>query len=162
MVNALRNGESLSEFIWSEGVLVHAYMGMWSMEARLKKEDVGLKDVNPELFKLGHKRLFPKSERNKFANIRTKVAQLLDANGVKFYPFLHGAYFVRYTVLNKVLTKLDGYQKEYMLLAENFVNHYDRLRTSWWEEHPESCKQCLRDITLTRKRFVLSLSLVSM
>ena len=136
MVNTVATTRNLSDVIWSEGVLVRVFMGAWSMQAKLDKADVGLEDISPELIKLGHKRLFPKTEANKFANIRTKVSQLLTVRGRRFYPFLDGAFFVRYEVLNDVLEKLQKFQVEYMEFADKFINHYDTLRESWLEEYP--------------------------
>lgn len=133
---------NLSEKVWQEGVLVHPFIGWWSMETRLKASDVGLENVKADLVKLGHKRMISKTEKNKFANIRTKVSNLLNEYGFNFL-FLRGPFYVRNENLQTVIEGtgtqkgLNGFKKEFEELTEVFLNRYDEFQKTWLEENKE-------------------------
>jgi len=126
---------TFADEVWQRGALVTVSMGSWSMQAKLKAEDLNLKDVKHELIKLGHKRLFSKEQSNIFSRMRTRVQQLLKRNGYGF--ILRGSYYVPFTILEDSLETLAEYQKEYNELADKFTENYDVFRDSWLERHSE-------------------------
>jgi len=118
-----------------EIVLVQVRTGMWPGNAPLKHVDLGLDEVRfpKELFKLGHKRLYPKDEKKKFT-AQGKASAYLRKKGTPF--ILKGTFIIPRLNLPEVYRYLyDEIGSEHNATAESFLARYDKIREDWLAEN---------------------------
>ncbi|MBW1953542.1 MAG: hypothetical protein JRI66_10735 [Deltaproteobacteria bacterium] len=111
-------------------VAIQLCIRFWPGQVKLKAEDLGL-DPNevPEVFYLGHKKLYPKDWRDRFNNMSNKARNYLNDNS---YPFvLEWVRAIPKHKLAKMMERLEEFRAEYMALAEEFLAEYDKIRAEW-------------------------------
>jgi hypothetical protein len=108
---------------------------MWPGNAPLKHDDLGLDEERfpKQLFKLGHKRLYPEEEKKKFT-AGQKASVYLNKKGIPF--LLKNTYVIPRLNLPEVYRYLyDEIGSEHNLAAESFLARYDKIREDWLNEN---------------------------
>lgn len=129
------------------GCLVQLSIGTWSGRKMLTREDMrqmGMdpKDLPDELVNLGRKLLVSKEELAKFSQIMQRARGYLNNWSIPFG--IGNAQFVPTEVLPDVMTRLEGFEKEFRELVDSFIGRYGDLRQQIRNLHPDFFERCLK------------------
>jgi hypothetical protein len=121
---------------FEEMVAIQLNVRFWPGQAKLKPQDLGLKeDEVPEIFYLGNKKLYPQEIRQQFGQLSNKARTYLNDNS---YPFVMD--YVRAIPkrnLARVVERLEELKAEFMAKAQEFLADYDAIREGWQEKYPD-------------------------
>ena len=112
--------------LWEKGVLMHVRSGVWSMEARLDAEDIGITGDVPDFVTLGYKKLFDKSSRNEFSRIVSNARTALQRYGFNF--LLVGSHYIPKESAPVLVPTLKKCREEFYLAVDRFVDEYEDRR----------------------------------
>jgi len=112
--------------LWEKGVLMHVRSGVWSMEARLDAEDIGITGDVPDFVTLGYKKLFDKSSRNEFSRIVSNARTALQRYGFNF--LLVGSHYIPKESAPFLVPILKKCREEFYLSVDRFVDEYEDRR----------------------------------
>ena len=112
--------------LWDKGVLIHVRSGVWSMEARLDAEDIGITGDVPDFVNLGYKKLFDKSIRNEFSRIVSNARTALQRYGFNF--LLVGSHYIPKEAAPELVPVLQKCREEFYNAVERFIEKYDERR----------------------------------
>ena len=119
--------------LWDKGVLVHVRSGVWSMEARLDAEDIGIKGDVPDFVTLGYKKLFDRSIRNEFSRIVSNARTALQRYGFNF--LLVGSHYVPKESAPELVPVLQKCREEFYAAVDNFMERYEDRREAFLAQY---------------------------
>jgi len=119
--------------LWDKGVLVHVRSGVWSMEARLDAEDIGITGDVPDFVTLGYKKLFNKSIRNEFSRIVSNARTALQRYGFNF--LLVGSHYVPKESAPELVPVLQKCREEFYEAVNNFMERYEERREAFLTQY---------------------------
>ena len=119
--------------LWDKGVLVHVRSGVWSMEARLDAEDIGITGDVPDFVTLGYKKLFNKSIRNEFSRIVSNARTALQRYGFNF--LLVGSHYVPKESAPELVPILQKCREEFYAAVDNFMERYEERREAFLTQY---------------------------
>lgn len=125
--------------IFKDGVLIDIKVRFWTGTIKLTSDDLGLdsKTVS-KAYQLGKKMLIPKETIHKFRAIESKARFLIDNNSFKF-PF-GNTRFVPKKRLQKVIESLHEHQMNYIILIQELITNYNKLRKEMFPKYKEAAK----------------------
>ena len=121
---------------FEEMVAVQLNIRFWPGQAKLKPQDLGLKeDEVPEIYYLGNKKLYPHEIRQQFGQLSNKARTFLNDHS---FPFVME--YVRAIPkrnLARVVERLEELKAEFMAKAQDFLAEYDAIREGWREKYQD-------------------------
>jgi len=115
------------ERVFEDGVLIDLDISIWTMETRMKPEDLGLDpDAVVEVFRLGKKLLLPAEARNRFRRIESRARYRIEQ--VSFAFPISQARFVPKRALPELLEDLEELREEFNSEVDRFVEDYEALK----------------------------------
>ena len=121
---------------FEEMVAVQLNIRFWPGQAKLKPQDLGLKeDEVPEIYYLGNKKLYPQEIRQQFGQLSNKARAFLNDHS---YPFIME--YVRAIPkrnLAPVVERLEELKTEFLAKAQEFLAEYDAIREGWREKYQD-------------------------
>jgi len=130
---------TLVESVFRDGTLINLYCSYWKGQFGLRPIDLGLEaDRIPKFFSLGRKRLYPKSESDKFAKLESEVRSHIYNNSLVF-P-VNGLYFIPTTLVPTATAFLDGKIIEFNHLRDDFIGGYDNIREEMLKQYEEAAR----------------------
>ena len=119
--------------LWDKGVLIHVRSGVWSMEARLDAEDIGITGDVPDFVNLGYKKLFDKSIRNEFSRIVSNARTALQRYGFNF--LLVGSHYIPKEATPELVPVLQKCREEFYNAVERFIEKYEERRETFLNQY---------------------------
>ena len=119
--------------LWDKGVLIHVRSGVWSMEARLDAEDIGITGDVPDFVNLGYKKLFDKSIRNEFSRIVSNARTALQRYGFNF--LLVGSHYIPKEAAPELVPVLQKCREEFYNAVERFIEKYEERRETFLNQY---------------------------
>jgi len=115
------------ERIFEDGVLIDLDVSIWTMETRMRPEDLGLDpDAVADVFQLGKKLLLPAEARNRFRRIESRARYRIEQVS---FPFpISQARFVPKRALPELLEDLEELKEEFNREVDRFVEEYEALK----------------------------------
>ena len=144
--------------LWDKGVLVHVRSGVWSMEARLDAEDIGITGDVPDFVTLGYKKLFNKSIRNEFSRIVSNARTALQRYGFNF--LLVGSHYVPKESAPELVPVLQKCREEFYAAVDNFMERYEDRREAFLTQYDswrESLEPHYPDEETVREKFYFNI-----
>ena len=132
MVEAKIDNAAFSK-LWDKGALIHVRSGVWSMEARLAAEDIGLTGELPGFVSLGYKKLFDKSIRNEFSRIVSNARTALQRYGFNF--LLVGSHYIPKESAPELIPVLQKCREEFYEAVESFIDRYEERRETFLDQY---------------------------
>lgn len=121
----------IEDVLFKQGILFDLDVGRWAAIKKLNVDDLDLPNLDPGAFKLGHKKLLPKTAVSKIQEIESKARSTLAARSSDF-P-IAGARFVRYPVLEDLLEKLTSLKVDFLKEVKSLVENYPTLKKAQLE-----------------------------
>ena len=140
--------------LWDKGVLIHVRSGVWSMEARLAAEDIGITGDVPDFVTLGYKKLFDKSIRNEFSRIVSNARTALQRYGFNF--LLVGSHYVPKEAAPELVPVLQKCREEFYNAVDRFIERYEERRETFltqYESWRDSLEPHYPDESTVREKF---------
>ena len=140
--------------LWDKGVLIHVRSGVWSMEARLDAEDIGITGDVPDFVNLGYKKLFDKSIRNEFSRIVSNARTALQRYGFNF--LLVGSHYIPKEAAPELVPVLQKCREEFYNAVERFIEKYEERREVFlnqYESWRDSLEPHYPDEATVREKF---------
>ena len=140
--------------LWDKGALIHVRSGVWSMEARLNAEDIGLTGEVPGFVSLGYKKLFDKSIRNEFSRIVSNARTALQRYGFNF--LLVGSHYIPKESAPELIPVLQKCREEFYEAVESFIDRYEERRETFltqYESWRDSLEPHYPDEAMVREKF---------
>lgn len=120
------SSKDIEEVLFKQGILFDLDIGRWAGIRKLDKSDLLLSQLNPNAIHLGHKRLIPKEAIEKVTEIEGKARHVLAKCSSEF-P-IAGARFVRYPMLEFLITELTTLKAKFLYEAKELIKDYPKLR----------------------------------
>tara|TARA_Y100000310_G_scaffold18949_2_gene18570 strand:- start:276 stop:1109 length:834 start_codon:yes stop_codon:yes gene_type:complete len=115
--------------LWDKGALIHVRSGIWSMEARLVKDDIGITGDVPDFVTLGYKKLFDRRIRNEFSRIVSNARTALQRYGFNF--LLVGSHYIPKEAAAELVPVLQKCREEFYEAVEDFMGQYEEKREEY-------------------------------
>ena len=117
----------VEEVLFSQGVLFDLHISRWMAIRKLEKDDLLLLAIDPDAIHLGHKKLLPKTSLAILAKIESNARRTLYQMSADF-PIAR-ARFVRYPVLQQLITYLKAARAEFDATVQLLLKDYKTLRS---------------------------------
>jgi len=139
------NSPTLVERVFRDGSLINLYCSYWKGQFKLNPIELGLEAQNiPDFFSLGRKRLYQKSEYDRFNRVENEVRSNIYNNSLVF-P-ISGLYFIPITLVPSVAEFIDGKIAEFNYLRDDFLRRYDTIREGMLIDYARAAEKAHENI----------------
>ena len=128
--------EVQTDSLWKRGVLVQIQGGVWSMEARLRPDDLDMSATQiPPFATLGKKRLLDPKFKNEFLRPIQNARSAAERLGFNFV--LTGTYFVPFGNFDRLKEAIEPQQVAFYGMADRFIDAYTEKREEYLEKYSQ-------------------------
>lgn len=158
-IDVKRTLQAYYDKIFQDGFLVNLHVGIWSMSATLRPEDLKLETQLPDIFKLGKKLLISSAVYNKFKQVESSARNYLYKNS---FPFpISEAHFIPKKKVGEVILRLNDFRETFTKLTNSFIIDYDKLKKETldrWSDYKDQLEGYYPTIDQIKHKFKFSIS----